>query len=235
MAKQKGTFQFPANFDITATAALDTRVVQDSKADLIKLENWPNNGTSPYLYKGLIVDCGTDGVYRLIDETNALSADYSGWQRIDAGGLGSAVSYQGSVEAFTDLPTNAKNGDVYNVKQAFDNHPAGTNVIWDGSNWDPLGGPIDLSGYATSEDLSEVRTTANTNKSDIATLSANLGKTNENVANKVDKIDGESLIPAAKLALIETNETNIKNLSTRVGTAEGKINSIEAALSWGTI
>lgn len=65
------------------------------------------------------------------------------------------VHYRGSVEEFSDLPTeNVEAGDMYNVKGAFEQggvaYPAGTNVIADMSGetvaWDVLDG--DPSGFA---------------------------------------------------------------------------------------
>ena len=65
------------------------------------------------------------------------------------------VHYKGSVEEFSDLPTeNVEAGDMYNVKAAFVqggvSYPAGTNVIADTSGetvaWDVLDG--DPSGFA---------------------------------------------------------------------------------------
>lgn len=65
------------------------------------------------------------------------------------------VHYKGSVDEFSDLPTeNIEAGDMYNVKAAFElggvSYPAGTNVIADMSGetvaWDVLDG--DPSGFA---------------------------------------------------------------------------------------
>jgi hypothetical protein len=65
------------------------------------------------------------------------------------------VHYRGSVEEFSDLPTeNVEAGDMYNVKAAFVqggiSYPAGTNVVADMSGetvaWDVLDG--DPSGFA---------------------------------------------------------------------------------------
>lgn len=65
------------------------------------------------------------------------------------------VHYKGSVDEFSDLPTeNVEAGDMYNVKAAFVqggvSYPAGTNVIADMSGetvaWDILDG--DPSGFA---------------------------------------------------------------------------------------
>jgi len=70
-------------------------------------------------------------------------------------GLTSVMTYKGSVDTYNDLPTEAEVGDVYNVIAAYGDYPAGTNWAWTGSEWDPLGGSIDLSKYVTQEELDE--------------------------------------------------------------------------------
>lgn len=65
-------------------------------------------------------------------------------------------SYKGTVKSFADLPTEGlKSGDVYNIETADETHgiAAGDNVAWNGESWDKLAGFIDLSKYATIEDL----------------------------------------------------------------------------------
>lgn len=62
---------------------------------------------------------------------------------------------KGSVATYDALPTDAKAGDVYNVEAQFTIdgkvYPAGTNVAYtDAGAWDPLGGIVDLSAYATT-------------------------------------------------------------------------------------
>ena len=60
-----------------------------------------------------------------------------------------AVKYKGSVENYSDLPTNPEDGDMYNIENADIEHQinAGDNVVWvaDKGIWDNLGGFIDLS------------------------------------------------------------------------------------------
>ena len=82
MSKYSSAFDFSANFKVKVAGALDPRVVAASKEDLINKNNWPSDGDTIYVYNGLIVDCGSDGVYRLIDKTKVLAADYSGWEKI---------------------------------------------------------------------------------------------------------------------------------------------------------
>ena len=64
--------------------------------------------------------------------------------------LSTVYSYQGSVASCANLPATGKvNGYVYNVVAASGNTPAGTNYAWNGSDWDALGGTVDLTGYLT--------------------------------------------------------------------------------------
>lgn len=57
-----------------------------------------------------------------------------------------AFTYQGTCK-YADLPSEKSVGDVWNIEDAFifDGHsyPPGTNVAWNGTEWDPQGGFID--------------------------------------------------------------------------------------------
>lgn len=57
-----------------------------------------------------------------------------------------AFTYQGTCK-YADLPSNKSVGDVWNIEDAFiiggHSYPAGTNVAWNGTEWDPQGGFID--------------------------------------------------------------------------------------------
>lgn len=222
MAKNLGTFTFAANFQVKAAEALDPRMVAASKADLITKENWPHDGDTLYVYKGLIVDCGEDGVYRLVDPTKVLATDYSGWERIDVGGvkIDNIFTYKTSVANYESLPLVNARGDVYNVESAFTigegesakTYPAGTNVAWNGESWDPLAGSVDLSNYSTKAEVAEVRAATSTNASSISELSAALGAANVEIAKKVDAVEGSSLIPADKLQQIDANAGQIGQL-----------------------
>ena len=66
--------------------------------------------------------------------------------------LGSALTYKGSVDTYEQLPEDAEVGDTWNVAQAYQTYPAGTNYAWTGTAWDALGGSVDLSGYQTKSD-----------------------------------------------------------------------------------
>lgn len=62
--------------------------------------------------------------------------------------LSSVLKYQGSC-AYAELPEEPAKGDVWNVTDAHDNVPAGTNYAWNGESWDALAGSVDLSPYLT--------------------------------------------------------------------------------------
>lgn len=87
-------------------------------------------------------------------------------------------TFKGSVDTYNDLPTNANNGDVYDIKKAYESYPAGTNFAWTGEKWDALGGSVDLSNYVTKTELTTalkdyVTTTAlNTKLNDYVTSTA---------------------------------------------------------------
>lgn len=56
--------------------------------------------------------------------------------------------YKGTKANYSELPTTDNVvGDVWNVTNAYNDYPEGTNFAWDGSGWDALGGSVDLSGY----------------------------------------------------------------------------------------
>ena len=191
MARSKGTFQFAANFEVKAAAALDPRVAVATKAELILKETWPYDGDTIYLYKGIVVSVADENaLYMLIDTDKILSTDYSGWKRVDAGDtqlievvdnltsddadkalsakqgkvlmgeingvkakLSNIYTYKGSKDKYAELPTDAVAGDVWNVAEAHNGHPAGTNYAWTGTEWDALAGSIDLSNYYNKSEV----------------------------------------------------------------------------------
>lgn len=234
MARNKGTFAFAANFEVKAQEALDPRVVVDSKADLINKETWPYDGETIYLYNGLIVAVVADkSMYMLIDKTKVLESDYSGWKQLDVSAaqtveiidnltsqsttaalsanqgrvlngmitdlqskLTAIFTYKGTKATYEELEAveSPTVGDVYNVEAAHNNVPAGTNWVWNGTDWDALAGTVDLSGY-------------------------------------VQKEAGKQLIPDEKLALIDTNASDIAALETRADDIESDITELQESVA----
>lgn len=61
-----------------------------------------------------------------------------------------AYKYKGSKATYEELPAEGnKVGDVWNIVAAHGTTPAGTNYAWTGTEWDALGGLVDLSTYQT--------------------------------------------------------------------------------------
>ncbi len=84
--------------------------------------------------------------------------------------LSKIMVYQGSVDNYSDLPTNPQIGYSYNIKNADKTHGvnAGDNVVWNGTEWDNLGGSVDMSLFAeVGKDVSFNTVTATTFTGDL--------------------------------------------------------------------
>lgn len=259
-SRPAGVAQFAVNFEPGGQAPLDARTIVGTKADLINAATY----AAKNYYQGMLVIVkDTQEVYILKDIAKITSADYSGWKRVDGGGvtqtvenvltststthalsaaqgkvlndsklnktdvvnnlttpdaskalsaaqgkalsdringLGNVYKYKGTKPTISEVIaiTNAVVGDVYNVEAEFSvsgkKYPAGTNVACikntsttehTEANWDPLGGTVDLSAYATKAEMnSGLNSKINTSaiKNDLTTggvtnvLSAEQGK-----------------------------------------------------------
>ena len=72
-----------------------------------------------------------------VEENDATSKKY-----VDAkyNSIGAAFHFKDVVSTYGDLPSDASNGDVYQVEAAYGSYPAGTNFAWNGQEWKPIGG-----------------------------------------------------------------------------------------------
>ena len=109
-----------------------------------------NAGTSfptENLYDGMLCYRTDEKKYYTYDEATKT------WEY----GLARALKYRGSVETYSDLPTDPEVGDMWNVKTADETQgiKAGDNVAWSGSEWDNMGGTVDLSGCAMRAELQQ--------------------------------------------------------------------------------
>lgn len=133
--------------------------------------------------------------------------------------VATALDYKGTKDTYEELPTKGnKKGDVWNVVAAHGTTPAGTNYAWDGAAWDPLGGTIDLSGYYTKSQVDGAISAAKTELEAADTaLEGQITTVTNQLANKVDKVEGSDLISDTDLNQIRTNKADIANLQTSVG------------------
>ena len=120
---------------------------------------------------------------------------------------------KGSVQEIQDLPLdNLRIGDVYNVVNPFyiqdQKYPGGTNVVWTGEQWDPLGGTVDFSDYYTKEEVNDINTDitdAINNEISRATEAeqelkdSKINKSEKGTANGVATLDSSGSIPQEQL------------------------------------
>lgn len=212
--------------------------------------------------------------------------------------LTAVYSYKGSKPTFAELPTDAVLGDVWNVEEAHEGSPAGTNWAWNGTEWDALGGSIDLSTYYTKDEIDNnfvkksetgdlvleggvvVKNSDNTdstilevisdtvvvgsadkklelvgsearpsygegeNKKELALVEDVNSAKNQaiqaakdyadqkvgdiDLSNLVEKEDGKELIPTDKLALIDTNASDITQLRTDVDAVTADVETLKS-------
>ena len=128
--------------------------------------------------------------------------------------LSSVLKYKGSC-TYAELPEEPVEGDVWNVTDAHDNVPAGTNYAWNGESWDALAGAVDLSPYLTSETASSTYATKTELSSGLA------GKANTEHTHEIaDVTDLQSALDAK---VPTTRTVNGKALSDNVVIGGGDI------------
>lgn len=139
--------------------------------------------------------------------------------------LVTVYKYKGSVTNVAGLPGNAENGDVYNVEEEngapgeTGYTPAGTNYAWvapdpkvegDEGHWDPLGGSVDVSAFATTSALTVVENRVGVLEAATGTLNTNLTTLSGSVSafsasvynNYATSADTHNAIEAAKTAAV---------------------------------
>lgn len=268
MARNKGTFQFAANFEVKAAAALDPRVAVATKAELINKETFPYDGDTIYLYKGILVSVQEENaIYMLTDTSKILSSDYSGWLRVDAGNveqvevvdnltsddtnkalsakqgkvlmgeidgvkakLVNIYTYKGSKDKFSELPTDAVAGDVWNVAEAHDKHAAGTNWAWTGSEWDALAGSIDLSNYYNKSEVdSEILVETNRAKGEEQRIEGIAQEAKNLTTNNKASIDSISVAIGNINLTLNGNDDDTDDIPNQLGLV-GRLEAVEGLI-----
>jgi hypothetical protein len=118
-------------------------------------------------------------------------------------------------------------GEVWNVTDANGDFPAGTNYAWDGNKWDALGGSIDLSPYAKTEDVNKKIETINQTNADLQSAIGNVSAATETL---VGKVSAATVATYATKTALQTAQDNITTAYTKaigdakaeaIGTASG--------------
>lgn len=235
-----------SGFDLGANLPLDNRTVQATIAErdampTIQLVEgllvYVKENKTTYVLKGFDTD-GSNRVWEplavgtVVEIINSLESDRTDAALSAAQGktlktlvddlkasVAAALDYKGTKDTYDDLPTEGnKKGDVWNVVGAHGTTPAGTNYAWDGTQWDPLGGTIDLSGYYTKTQVDDAISAAKTELEAADTaLEGQITTVTNQLNNKVDKVEGSGLISDTDLNQIRTNKSDIEYLQTSVG------------------
>ena len=127
---EENTLNTKISNEITRAQQVESSINQALNAHIDNKEN-PHSVTKEQIGLGNV-----DNTSDLDKPMSTATKDY-----IDTKVSGAMV-YRGSVQKFSDLPTDAQNGDVYNVVEAHLTYPPNTNYAWNGSSWDPLGGSL---------------------------------------------------------------------------------------------
>lgn len=235
-----------SGFDLGANLPLDNRTVQATIAErdampTIQLVEgllvYVKENKTTYVLKGFDAD-GSNRVWEplatgtVVEIINSLESDRTDAALSAAQGkalktlvdelkasVAAALDYKGTKDTYEELPTKGnKKGDVWNVVAAHGTTPAGTNYAWDGTQWDPLGGTIDLSGYYTKTQVDDAISAAKTELEAADTaLEGQIATVTNQLNNKVDKVEGSGLISDTDLNQIRTNKSDIESLQTSVG------------------
>lgn len=103
-------------------------------------------------------------------------------------------------------------GEVWNVTDANGDFPAGTNYAWDGAKWDALGGSIDLSPYAKTEDVNKKIETINQTNADLQSAIDNVSAATKTL---VGNVSAATVATYATKDALQTAQENITTAYTK--------------------
>lgn len=151
-----------------------------------------------------------------------------------------AYKYKGSdTYANIIVKENPAVGDVWNSTTANGVYPKGTNYAWNGTEWDALGGEVDLSAYqvkaiTVGETSTTVEAAINANKTAIDNHVAKQDNPHNVTAAQVglDKVDNtadsEKPVSTAQQAALDLKQDKTDNtLATTSKTVVGAINEVK--------
>lgn len=150
--------------DGVATWVLPDNSVIDSLVSAVDTLRVDLNGVQAIVGNAATEESPATGIFALLNEKANTSDVYTRNEVYNkdeiAALIGGVFKYCGSKESYADLPTSNQNiGDVWNIESDDVEHgiKAGDNVVWNGSDWDKLSSTINLSGYATKEDIEPIQ------------------------------------------------------------------------------
>jgi len=138
MARNKGTFNFSANFEPLLKAPLDARQVVGTYGDLTNPSTWIDTDSLAWLYNGMIVGVGNDtdpslnGVYFLKDANNYEVS--TNWVKVGGGAeidLTSLMAYIDGSLSLRDTSINDLYNQIFVINASISRIDGSINVIFD--------------------------------------------------------------------------------------------------------
>lgn len=148
-----------------------------------------------------------------------------------------AYKYKGSKATYEELPaTGNQVGDVWNVVAVHGTTPAGTNYAWTGTEWDALGGLVDLSTYQTKAiTIDGVATTVEaaiaTNKTSAADNATAIGKNKTDIETISGSVKGlDTLVKSKQDATVDVsvNGTAYTTIPEAIGALDTYVGEVKA-------
>lgn len=148
-----------------------------------------------------------------------------------------AYKYKGSKATYEELPaTGNQVGDVWNVVAAHDTTPAGTNYAWTGTEWDALGGLVDLSTYQTKAitidgAATTVEAAIAANKTSAADNATAIGKNKTDIETISGSVKGlDTLVKSKQDATVDVsvNDTAYTTIPEAIGALDTYVGEVKA-------
>lgn len=134
--------------------------------------------------------------------------------------LVTVMDYKGTKATVAALPSSGnKNGDVWHVTEN------NAEYAWNGSTWEELGTPVDLSGYATTASLATVATTGNysdlTGTPDLSGYATTASLATVATTGSYNDLTDKPTIPTVNNAAltIQKNSTTVKTFTANASSA----------------
>lgn len=186
----------------------DTQDIKDNA--LSEIESKKDDVTQQITEQGADILNAMNGVK---DETQGLKdatqALYDSFEQQFKSGI---FVYKGQKPTFDELPIDNKTGDVWDIADTGDNY------VWNGTDWDKLSSTIDLSNYATKDDIKDLPT------------SGTIEAINQKVDDITTRVEGaEDALDDVETRL-QTVESETGSLQTEQTALEARVDSLETTI-----
>lgn len=219
----------------TNVGAIDTRL-NTAETKLATIEE----GAEVNILEGVAVQTTAGGGFSPVN-INAKVAEIDLSPYALKSDISTVFNYKGTVDVYANLPSEDQvTGDVYivtNGEGAEDNQE----YVWDGTAWEALGTTVDLSGYATTANVTQAIATATNDMATQTWVNGQLGSyaTTANVTSAIEAATNDMATNAgvdAKLSDYATTANVTANLALKANAADltalkGNVTAIEALVN----